>query len=94
MGLFDAYSGVKKNGYQLYKSNCILIYNELVQKTWDSIYTYFSEEPNELNLVLYLGGNGITASYTKYYCSKSSYSQIEQLLKPVWKELKKTIYIC
>lgn len=93
MGLFDQYNGVKKHGYQLYKKDCLLIYKQLADKTWDSINAYFSTDKGDINLVYYLGGNGITATYTDYYCSKSDIPKIEKHLKPVWPEVKKSMYI-
>lgn len=93
MSLFDQYGGVKKHGYQVYKKDNYLIYKALCDKTWDSIYPYFTTDKNDLNLVLYLGGNGITATYTDYYCSRSNLPEIEKHLKAAWPEVKKSLYI-
>jgi len=82
MGLMDKYGGVKKRGYQLYKKNCLLIDKKLADKEWNNIEKYFTTEKNDLNLVFYLGGSGITATYTDYYCSNEDFKKhIEKILK-------------
>ena len=81
MGLFDQYGGVKKRGYQIYKKNCILIEKKLGEKVWPLIEQYFSTSRNDFNLAFYLGDNGLSATYTDYYCSKESLGQVETIIK-------------
>ncbi len=88
MCLFDKYGTVKKRGYSLYKKDHYIIHQKLCDKTWDSIYPYFTTNKNGLNLVLYLGDKGITATYTAYYCAKSNLPEIEKHLKAAWTEVK------
>ncbi len=83
MGLFDQYSGVRKHGYQVYKKNHILVEKELCDSVWEQIKMYFSTNKElDYNLAYYLGDNGITASYSDYYCSKEDFKKrIEPVLK-------------
>ncbi len=81
MGLFDQYGGVKKHGYQIYKKNCILIEKKLGEKVWPLIEQYFSTSRNDFNLAFYLGDNGLSATYTNYYCSKENLGQVETIIK-------------
>jgi hypothetical protein len=83
MALFDAYSGVRKHGFQLYKKNtCLLVKKELCDKRWEELKDFFSDQKSDYNLVYYLGDYGITASYTNLYCSKSHYDRyIKDILK-------------
>lgn len=83
MGLFDQYGGVKKKGWMIYKKNVLLI----DKKNWEATVKgatehWFTSTVSDYNLALYLGDNGITATYTTLYCTKETFeSRILPILK-------------